>query len=88
METFYIEHAIALLYPKYVTWLVLAQHKNDIFMHIPVFAWYVPYIIGLKDYIIVCIYGQLYQLLVRKICMQWYIVTMTMNIINIVIKID
>ena len=67
----------------------LAQRKNEkkIIMHIAVFP-YVSYTIGLKYYIILSIYGQLYKLLVSKLCMQYYIVTMTMNIINMFIQFD
>ena len=70
-----------------MTWLGLAQRKNDIFMHMAVLRdiflhnWF-------KHYIIMCIYGQLYQVLVSKICMQCYLVTMTMKNIHVFIKMD
>ena len=57
-------------------------------MHIAVFEGYVSYIISLKYYIILYGHRQLYQLQVSKMCIQLYLVTMTMNIINIFITID
>ena len=57
-----------------MTWVVLARRKIDIAILV-VFSKY------FELHIILCVNGELYQMLVSIICMECYIVSMAMKII-------